>query len=185
MSIVKNRAGDVVRAGIVGFAAGLLAFLALGPTAAYGLQVWAILTGWASFLVLGGGFDGFRRSIVHSFFGAVLALGALVFATNKPEALNIDFAVWASLGVALTVALITLAARFPALGSIPASLLGYVTVLSATMPDYRLERILAPSVENPVVGALASLIFGALFAFAAEEVARRLRSRIGEARAST
>ncbi|MGD9657638.1 MAG: DUF1097 domain-containing protein [Methylocystis sp.] len=180
-----NRAmyNDALRAAVVGVAAGVLAFLALGPTSAFGLQVWALLIGWASFLLLGGGLDGLRRSAIHSLFGACLAVGALIFATHQPEALGVEFAVWAALGVALTVALVTLAARLPILSSIPASLLGYVSVLVATLPDYRIERILSPSIENPVLGAVASLIVGALFAYAAEEIAQRLRSRLGESTA--
>lgn len=182
MSAVSNRAiyNDALRAAVVGVAAGALAFLALGPTSPFGLQVWALLTGWASFLLLGGGLDGLRKSAIHSLFGASLALGALVFATHQPEALGVDFAVWAALGVAVTVALVTLAARLPLLGSVPASLLGYVSVLVATLPDYRVERILSPSVGNPVFGAVASLIIGALFAYAAEEIVQRLRSRVSE-----
>jgi hypothetical protein len=187
MSAASNRAisndalyNDALRAAVVGVAAGALAFLALGPTSPFGLQVWALLTGWASFLLLGGGLDGLRKSAIHSLFGAFLALGALVFATHQPEALGVDFAVWAALGVAVTVALVTLAARLPLLGSVPASLLGYVSVLVATLPDYRVERILSPSVGNPVFGAVASLIIGALFAYAAEEIVQRLRSRVSE-----
>lgn len=188
MSAASNRAitndalyNDSLRAAVVGVAAGALAFLALGPTSPFGLQVWALLTGWASFLLLGGGLDGLRKSVIHSLFGASLALGALIFATHQPEALvDVDFAVWAALGVAVTVALVTLAARLPLLGSVPASLLGYVSVLVATLPDYRVERILSPSVGNPVFGAVASLIIGALFAYAAEEIVRRLRSRVSE-----
>jgi hypothetical protein len=171
---------DALRAAVVGIAAGALAFLALGPTSTLGLQVWALLIGWASFLFLGGGLNGLRRSAIHSIFGACLALGALIFATHQPEALGVDFAVWAALGVALTVAVLTLAARFPMLDSIPASLLGYVSVLVATLPDFRVERILSPSVGNPVLGAVASLIVGALFAYAAEAIAQRLRPRVGE-----
>jgi multidrug transporter EmrE-like cation transporter len=182
MSSVTHRAiGDAVRAAVGGCAAGQLAFLALGPTASLGLQVWAVLTGWALCLLLGGGLGGLRRSTIQSLFGACVALVALAFATHQPDTLGIDFAAWAALGVALTVALATLAARLPTLASIPASLLGYVSVLVATLPDYRIESIFTPSIENPAVGAVVSLMIGALFACAAEDVAQRLRSRFDRA----
>lgn len=170
--------GDAVRAAIVGLAVGLLAFLALGPAARLGLQVWSILIGCASFFVLGGGLNGFIRSSVHSLFGALLAVAALAFATHQPEGVGMDFSAWAALGVAITVALLTLAARWSMLSSIPASLLGYISVLVATLPDYRLEKILSPSLENPLFGAIVSLLVGALFAYAAEAVVQRLRVRI-------
>jgi hypothetical protein len=175
--------GHLVRAASIGLLAGLTTFLVLGPSAAYGSQIWAVFLAWASFLLLGGGLDGLRKTIVHNLFGVIVGLAALAFATQQPSVAEISYAAWAAIGVALTVGVIVLASKLSALSNIPASLLGYVAVLVAALPDYRLDKILAPNLENPVIGVVASLIAGALLAYVAEAIADYLRARLPQDRA--
>jgi len=167
----------VFRAVSVGVLAGVATFLALGPSAGYGSQIWAVFLAWASFFHLGGGFAGLRKTIVQNLFGVAMGIIALVFATQQPATLAVGYAVWAAFGVALTVSVLVLASKFALLSDVPASLLGYVAALVVALPDFRLDKILAPSVENPLVGLIASLICGALLAFAAESVTDALRAR--------
>jgi hypothetical protein len=173
----------VYRAVSVGLLAGAATFLALGPSAGYGSQIWAVFIAWATFCHLGGGLAGLHRTITHNLFGVVVGVVALVFATQQPFGLAVSFPLWAAAGVALTIGMIVLASKAAPLSDAPASMLGYVAALVAALPDYRLERILSPGLENPAVGLVASLVMGALLAFVADGAAELLRQRFSRSEA--
>ena len=171
MSIIAFRAVSI------GLLAGVATFLTLGPAAGHGLRSWAVFIAWASFIHLGGGLEGLKKTISHNLFGAFLGSLALGFATQLPAGLSISYAAWASIGVALGICAIVLASKLPALSDIASSLLGFAAILIGALPDVSIEKMVTPSLENPIVGVVASLILGALLAFIAEAIADLLRKR--------
>jgi hypothetical protein len=166
------------RAVSIGLLAGLATFLALGPGAGHGPQLWAAFIAWASFIHLGGGLEGLKKTIIHNVFGALSGAVALGFATQFPSGSSIDYPAWAAIGVASTICAVVLASRLPAFSDVASSLLGYVAIFIAAAPDIRMQKIVAPNLENPIVGVFASLIIGALLAFIAEAIADFLRKRL-------
>jgi hypothetical protein len=171
----------VIRAVSIGLLAGLATFLTLGPSVGYGLQIWAVFIAWACFFHLGGGLEGLKKTIIHNLFGVIVGVVAMGFATQLPSGILISYAAWAAIGVAVTICVIVLASQIPMLADVPSSLLGYVAILMATLPDNRLERMLAPALENPILGVVASLVVGASVAFVAEVVADFLHARFARA----
>jgi hypothetical protein len=173
------------RAVSIGLLAGLTTFLALGPGAGHGLHSWAIFIAWASFIHLGGGLEGLKKTILQNFFGALLGSVALGFATQLPSGISISYPAWAAIGVALTICAIVLASELPAFSDVSSSLLGYVAILIGALPEISVEKIVAPNLGNPIIGVAASLIIGALLAFIAEAIADFLFSRLSRSGAGS
>jgi hypothetical protein len=175
----------VFRAVIIGMLAGLATFLTLEPTTAYGLQIWAILIAWACFFHLGRGLDALKMTIIRNLFGVLVGVVAMGLAAQFPAGAHMSFAAWAAIGVGVTICAIVLASQIPLLADVPTLLLGYVAILVATLPDSRLERLLAPGLENPILGVVASLVAGAVLAFSAEAAAEFLHNRLARAGAGS
>ena len=143
----------IIRAIGVALLGGLAAFLAFGPGAAYGLHALALLLGWASYSRFGGKLDGLAKSVAHSLAGAILGLAAI--------------------GVAVTLALLVLATRVALFADFVALLLGYAA-MAGTAQGVQLEDFLAPSLGNPALGAVLSLLIGAFLACGADMLAEAL-----------
>ncbi len=164
MNIIASRA--------VGFAlfGGLAAFLAFGPASAH-VQILALLLGWASYSHFDGKLDGLKRAVIHGLGGAVLGMGAASFiAQHSRYGTPVDFPIWAALGVAITLALLVIATKIQLLGDVTGLLLGYAAVIGTASQSGALDAILAPSLENPVIVVVVSLIVGALFGYGADFV---------------
>ncbi|MBU3887510.1 MULTISPECIES: DUF1097 domain-containing protein [Methylosinus] len=159
------------RAVSVGALGGLAAFLALGPAASYGAQLFAALIGWAGYMQFGGKLEGLKKSIPHHLFGVLLAAVALVAATRLPYGETIGVAAWTAIAVAVTLVLLVLASKLPALAEWPVSLAAYATLLATTHAD----DLLALAPNNPALLAALSLIVGAVFGYAAEQLAEALQ----------
>ncbi|MBG0810522.1 DUF1097 domain-containing protein [Methylosinus sp. H3A] len=155
----------------VGALGGLAAFLALGPAAPHGAQLFAALIGWAGYQHFGGKLEGLKKSVLHYLFGVFLAALALVVSTRLPYGETIGDAAWTAIAVAITLGLLVLASKLPALGEWPVALLAYATLFATT----RADEIVALAPSNPVLLAALSLIVGAIFAFAAEHLAEALQ----------
>lgn len=172
MSIVISRA---VGAAVL---AGAATFVILGPGAGYGVQIWAVLVAWASFHRFNGKFEGLKSTLINNLFGAILGWLALILVTQLPYGATIGLAAWAGVAVAITIGGLVFASKLPALGEISVSLLGYATILGLALGEDRSDKVLTPSLENPLVIAALSLIAGAILAFVAEAAAEALRKYI-------
>lgn len=175
----------VVRVIGVALIGGLAAFLAFGPGAAHGLQILALLLGWASYGRFGGKLDGFKKSVLHSLAGGALGLVTVAFAAQHAAfGHGLDFPIWIAIGVAVTLALLTAATRLPLFSDFPALLLGYAAI-AGSAKSAALEAFLQPSLENPALGVFLSLLIGAFFACGADMAADGLEklTRRGVARA--
>jgi len=168
----------IIRAIGVALIGGLAAFLAFGPGAPHGAQFLSLLLGWASYSRFGGKLDGFKKSILHSLVGVALALAAVAFAVQHAAiAPRVDFAVWAATGVAVTVALLFLSTKLTPLSDFGALLLGYGAV-AGTAGGLSLDAFLSPSISNPALGVLISLLLGAFLACGADMLTDALEKRL-------
>ena len=147
---------------------GLAAFLAFGPAAAKGLQILALLLGWASYLHLGGGLKGLGRTLIHNLAGAAFGFAAVAFADQYAAyGKLIGFPAWAAVGVAVALGVLAVIAKLSPFGDLVGALLGFAAIAGAAQIS-ELNAILTPSLANPAVGAVLSLMAGAIFAFAAD-----------------
>jgi len=168
----------IIRAVGVALIGGLAALLAFGPGAPHSAQLLALLLGWTSYSRFGGKLDGFKKSSLHSLVGVALALVAVAFAAQHSAlAPRVDFAIWAAAGVAVTVALLFLSTKLPLLSDFGALLLGYAAV-TGTVGGLSLDAFLSPSISNPALGVLVSLLLGAFLACGADMLADALEKRL-------
>ena len=162
MNIIASRA--------VGFAlfGGLAAFLAFGPASAH-VQILALLLGWASYSHFNGGLPGLKRAVIHGLGGALLGIAAASFIVQHSRyGATIDFPIWAALGIAITLALLVVATKIQLLGDVVGLVLGYAAAVGTASQGGSLEAIVAPSLENPAIVIVVSLIVGALFGYGAD-----------------
>lgn len=104
---------------VIGVMGGLATWAAVTVGSSYVL-IWAIFVAWGSFFHCGGKEAGFKASLVANIWGTICAVVALIALTSiGVSALN------AGLCVGITVLIMILAAKVPALGAIPAAVYGY------------------------------------------------------------
>lgn len=172
----------IIRAIGVALIGGLAAFLAFGPGAPHGAQLFSLLLGWTSYSRFGGKLDGFKRSILHSLAGVALALAAVAIAAQHASiGRTVDFAIWAAAGVAVTLVLLFLATKLPLLSDFGALLLGYAAI-AGTAGGLSLDAFLSPSIANPALGVLISLLLGAFLACGADMLTDALEMRLPDHR---
>jgi hypothetical protein len=82
--------------------------------------IWAIFIGWASFFHCGGKEAGLKNSAIANIWGAICAAVALIAAVALGGSV-----VTIAIAVGITVAIMILGAKVPALSAIPAAVYGY------------------------------------------------------------
>ncbi len=148
----------------------IAAYLFLSPFG-MGLQIWAAFIAWASFYHCGGKEAGLQKTIVHNVFGAVVALLLLLLVTKIPLAGALGLPLWAAICVLITVFIAVYAAKSPMLADIPATVLGFASVVGLALAGNKLGAITATTLENPFINIVLSMIIGAIFGYISEKVA--------------
>ena len=158
----------------IGGLGGIAAFLVLGPLAALNLQIWAIFIAWACFYHCGGKDAGLKNTIVHTVFGAILGWVALLLVAEIPLGDTLGVPLWAGICVGVTVFVLVLAASNPVLSVIPASVYGYAAAAAYGLLATKLDTLTQPSMHNPLIVIVVSLVVGAVLGFISEKVAGAL-----------
>jgi hypothetical protein len=147
----------------IGILSGVATFLCVGPTAGIFL-IWAATIAWAAYFALGANEAALKNVIVCGAFGVAMAwITAVLIASvaGSPA-----FSILASLAVAVSVIVLCLAAHFPELSAIPASVLGYSATFAYLLqtPDkLSHDALLGVSWSNPLLIVTASIVIGAYF----------------------
>ncbi|WP_310462932.1 DUF1097 domain-containing protein [Sphaerotilus sp.] len=147
----------------IGLLAVVATWLFLGPLAAMNLQIWQAFIAWACFFNNGGKSAGLKTTIVCMSFGAVVGM-ASVLLIGQLGGLG---ALAAPVAVGIGAAVIVLAAHLPLLSAIPASVYGFASVAGLIL----LKGM--PATEA-IVPTILSIVLGALFGWASEQVAGKL-----------
>lgn len=166
---------SIYRAVSVGALGGVAAFLAVGPAAPHGAQLFAVLIGWAGFYHFGGKLEGLKKAVLHYLFGVALAALALVLVTQLPYGATLGAATWTGVAVAITLGVVVLASKLPALSDFAIAILGYATLLGLALIGDRADKIVALSPDNPLLVATLSLVVGAIFALVSDYLAEALQ----------
>jgi len=155
----------------IGLLAGVATWLFLGPLGGLGLSVWAVFVAWASFYHCGGKEAGLQKTIVHNIFGGILGWIALLAVSQTSVGATLGVPLWAAVCVAVTVFVLVIAAKNAQLSDIPASVLGYASVAALALAGGKLDFVAKPSLDNPLVNIVISMVIGALFGYASEKAA--------------
>jgi hypothetical protein len=146
----------------IGILSGVATFLCVGPTAGLFL-IWAATIAWAAYFALGATDAALKSVIVCGAFGVLMAsITAILIASVAGSA---AFSILASLAVAISVIVLCLAAHFPELAAIPASVLGYSATFAYLLEGGKLNHdvLLGISWGNPLLIVTASIAIGAYF----------------------
>lgn len=166
------------RAVSVGALGGVAAFLAEGPVAQYGAQLFPVLIGWAGYYHFGEKLEGLKKSLLHYLVGAVLAAAALIIAARFPYGAELGAASRTAIAVAVTLGVLVVASRLTALSDFPVAVLGYATLIGLAGGSERGDRLLTLSYDNPLVVAILSLFAGVIFALLSDYLAEALQKYV-------
>jgi hypothetical protein len=156
---------------VIGILGGIATWLYVGPLAGLGLAIWATFIAWACFFHCGGKEDGLKNTILGNIWGAIMATIAIALVSRAGFAGAFGAGVW----VAITVAILILAAQVPFLSSIPAGVYGYAAVAAF----FLLGQKWTPPVEaldfslgaGPFTTVVVSMVIGAVLGYISEKIA--------------
>lgn len=143
-------------------------FLTIGT-----ILIWAAFVAWACFYHSGGDEAALRNTVVSNAFGVLVASTTALIIVAVPLDAQIG-AIWPSLVVAASIAIYIMAAKIPALASIPGTTLGYASTFAFLLqtPDrFTVEALTSPTFANSYLVIPVSMIIGAGFAYASAKFA--------------
>ncbi len=150
---------------------GIATFLFFGPLAGIGFQIWIAFIAWATFYHCGGKEAGLTKTLTNNIFGAIVGWVLLLLVTQIPLANTLGLPLWAAICVVITVFVLVYAAHNAMFSDIPAGVVGYASLAGLALVGNKLDKVLAPSLENPLVIAVISLIAGAVLGYISEKIA--------------
>lgn len=131
--------------------------------------IWAIFVGWGCFFHCGGKEEGLKNSAIANLWGAVCAAVALIVAL----AMGIT-AVTAAICVGVTVAVMILGAKVPALAAIPAAVYGYASTAALFLLGAAAYGEGSGAVVKVAVAVTISMIIGNVLGYISEKIAGAL-----------
>lgn len=147
----------------IGLLAVVATWLAFGPLAALGVQIWQIFIAWASHYHCGGKAAGAKNTAVCMIFGAVVGAVSVLLA-GQLGALG---ALAAPVAVGIGAAAIVLAAHIGALATIPASVYGFASIAGLILVGGKTP-------VDALLPTVVSIVIGAAFGFASEAIGGKL-----------
>ncbi len=157
----------------VGVLGAIATWLFLGPLGG-ALAIWAAFIAWGCFFHCGGSESGLQSAILGNIAGAVIAGITLWVATQTGVGDTLGLPVWAGICVGVGVAVMVLLANIPIFSAIPAQVYGFAAVVALTLLGNGAGNLASPSMANPVVVIILSMIVGAIFGWVSEKVAGML-----------
>ena len=154
---------------VIGALGALATWLVLEPLAAFGLSIWAVFIGWASFFSNGGGEGGLKNAIIGAIWGALMATVALILLPIVGGG-----AIGTAAVVGATVLVLILGAHVPLLSAIPAAVYGYAATAAFALMKSGAAPIGTDIANSPFLNVVASMALGAIFGYVSEKIAKGL-----------
>jgi hypothetical protein len=132
------------------------------------ITIWAIFIGWASYYHCGGKEAGLQSSAAANIWGAICAAVALLVA----QAIGVT-AITAAICVGVTVFILIMGAKVPALSAIPAGVYGYAVTAAAVLTGGALGGG-AGAVITAAIAMAVSLVIGNVLGYISEKIAGAL-----------
>jgi hypothetical protein len=158
----------------LGVLGGVATWLFLGPLGGLSLQIWAAFIAWGCFYHCGGKETGLSQTIAGNIAGAVIAGITLLVVVSTGLAGTMGLPLWAGICVGIGVAAMCLLANIPTFASIPAQVYGFASTAGYALLTDKTGMVGAPSLANPVLIIIVSMVIGALLGYASEKVAGQL-----------
>ncbi len=153
---------------VIGIMGGIATWIAVTLGSPFVL-IWAIFLGWASFFHTGGKEAGLKNSAIANVWGVVCAAVALIAAL----AMGLT-AVTAAICVGVTVAILILGAKVPALSAIPASVYGYAATAALFLHSAAAYGEGAGAVVKAALAVAISIVIGNVLGYISEKIAGSL-----------
>jgi hypothetical protein len=158
------------------------AYLALGPLSGFVL-VWAGFIAWGCYFHTGANSNALTKTIVGTVYGAIIGWIALLIIVNVAvPALGV---VWPALVVGFTVFFLVIVASISVLSVVPANVYGFAAIVayslhqpSAAPATGPLQNLTAASFANPLILLIVSLVVGALFGYASNQLTGVLAKKV-------
>jgi hypothetical protein len=158
------------------------AYLALGPLSGFVL-VWAGFIAWGCYFHTGANSNALTKTIVGTSYGAIIGWIAMLIIVNVAvPSLGV---LWPAIVVGVTVFFLVIVASISALSVVPANVYGYAAIVayslqtpSAAPASGPLQNLTATSFANPLVLLIVSLVIGALFGYASNQLTGMLAKKV-------
>jgi Protein of unknown function (DUF1097) len=150
---------------VIGVMGAIATWLAITMGSPY-LLIWAAFIGWASYYHCGGKESGLKSSAVANVWGAICAAVALIALL----AMGVT-AVTAGICVGVTVAIMILGAKVPALSAIPAAVYGYASTAALFLLGAAAYGEGSGAVIKVAVAVAISLVIGNVLGYISEKIA--------------
>lgn len=150
---------------VIGVMGAIATWLAISIGSPY-LLIWAIFIGWGSFYHCGGKESGLKNSAVGNVWGVVCAAVALIVLL----AIGVS-AVNAGICVGVTVVILILGAKIPALSAIPAAVYGYASTAALFLHGAAAYGEGSGAVVKVAVAVAISLVIGNILGYISEKIA--------------
>jgi hypothetical protein len=166
----------------IGILGAVWAFLALGPLSGFVL-VWAGFIAWGCYFHSGANSNALTKTITGTIYGAIIGWIALLIIVNvSVPALGV---IWPAIVVGVTVFFLVIVASMNLLSIVPANVYGYAAIVAyslqttpaapATGP---LQNLTSGTFANPLVLVVVSLVIGALFGYASNQLSSALAKKV-------
>ncbi len=153
---------------VIGVLGAIATFVAVSMGSPYVL-IWAIFIAWGCYFHCGGQEAGLKASIPANIWGAVCAAVALiVLLAMGVTPLN------AAICVGVTVAIMILGAKAPALGAIPASVYGYASTAGLFLLGSAAYGEGSGAVVKVAIAVIISMIIGNVLGYISQKIAGSL-----------
>jgi hypothetical protein len=149
---------------VIGVMGAIATWLAVSIGSPY-LLIWAAFVGWASFFHCGGKESGLKSSAAANVWGALCAAVALIAA----QAMGVT-ALTAAICVGVTVAIMILGAKVPALSAIPAAVYGYASTAALALLGGAIGTT-AGDVIKAAAAVAISMVIGNVLGYISEKIA--------------
>ena len=152
---------------VIGIMGAIATWLAVTMGSPYFL-IWAVFIAWGSFYACGGKEAGLQKSAVANLWGALCAAVALIAA----QAMGVT-ALTAGLCVGVSVVVLVLGAKVPALGAIPSSVYGYASTAALVLMGGALG-VNAGAIVQAAIAIAVSMVIGNVLGYISEKIAGSL-----------
>lgn len=163
----------------IGGIAGLATFLSVGPMGGV-FFIWAATIPWAAYFALGADDEAAKNMVVCGIFGVVIAWMAAIGITNEAAQAMLGLPIWAAIVVTVTVTVLCYAANIPALGCIPASVIGYSLAFAYLLqtPGMLSQEVLyGADLTNPLLVISISICAGVGFGIWSANMSAKLTTK--------
>jgi Protein of unknown function (DUF1097) len=149
---------------VIGIMGGIATWAAIMIGSPY-ILIWTIFVAWGSFYHCGGKEEGLKSSAVANVWGVICAVGALIALTSIGVT-----AVMAGICVGISIVVLIMGAKIPAISAIPAAVYGYASMAALFLLGAAAYGASPSGIVNAGLAIVVSLIVGNVLGYISEKI---------------